>query len=122
MDINSNDDKQQHITEHNIYKEMVRNYKQAIDVIDEIRKNQDWEVVSSLITHLAKNHTQVLMDSYEKVTNHLFNLDRELIFFICNNRKIDAVRLYRKKTGCSLRVAKEYCDKLQEERSVLKCH
>lgn len=110
--LTTNIDENMHITEHIEYKTIVNQYKEAIDIIDEIRENQNWNVISRLVTHLAKNSPNVLVDSYKSVTSDPYNLDKELMVLMSRNKKIAAIKLCREKTDLSLKESKEYCDEL----------
>ena len=103
------------------YRKLIETYKKAIDINEEIRIDDNWPLVMRMITHLTKNHPEILVNTYEYVTYSGYLLDKELMYLMNDNKKIAAIKLYREKTGQSLRDSKNYCDKLFSEKNVDNC-
>ena len=101
------------ITGHIKYKTMVENYKQAIDILDEI--GGDYSINNSIITRIARNNPDILVDAYNHVKySNNDEMKKEVIRLINSNLYIQAIKLVREKTGWKLRDAKAYCDDLRD--------
>jgi len=80
-------------------------------VIDVLNIEQDWK---SVVFKIAKEHPKsVFMACDLKESQDWWKDVKQLII---NDRFIDAVKLYRSKTGLSLKESKYACDQIKAER------
>jgi ribosomal protein L7/L12 len=97
---------------YNTHKRVIESYKEAINIIEEISTNPNWSEVTKLITYMAKNSPETLVESYKAITDSTCILDRKLIDLYKQNKRITAIKLCRKETNTGLKEAKDYCDEL----------
>ena len=78
-----------------------------ISIIDVVMDDRvDYKV---LIREIAKHNPQAIVDAYNKV---YATWNQEAKAFADAGKKVNAIKIVRNNTGCSLKEAKEYVDNL----------
>ena len=83
-------------------------YKTVIDILLTYTDNQKLE----LFHYIAKNHPDAIADAAIEQTVQGTKVDPEILDALRNNKKINAIKIYRQKSGLGLKESKEYIDEL----------
>ena len=96
------------------HRKMIKNYKQAIDILDEILG--EYASMQELVTRIARNNPDILVNAYDYVKyDKDDDMKKEAIHLINSNLYIQAIKHVREKTGWGLKESKAYCDELREK-------
>lgn len=82
-------------------------YKKAIEIITDGEKEINWY---NICVEIAKNNPKKLVDAYTEVYESENKWMKDVKNLIKEQRNIQAIKLYREKTGTDLRTAKEAVD------------
>jgi ribosomal protein L7/L12 len=85
-----------------------KHYAEAIDALEKI---QQLDCARIILVEIAKLHPSAVVKAYEKLHKRLWLKD--VIDLLKSKKKIDAIKLYREKTGVGLKEAKVAVDALE---------
>lgn len=88
-----------------------KTYRKSIEIIMELYQNDSAELAFDMCTELAKMDPDTLVACYELVKGEV---DTAVIQALNENKKIEAIKIYRRYNGGNFKEAKEYVDALQE--------
>ena len=102
--------------EMNESRELIICYREAIDILEEIREDDNWELAEKLIVSMAKNAPDILVANYRNVKYN--NKDNEVLKEVTNliksDRFIEAIKYYRNAKNVNIREATAYCNEIRE--------
>ncbi len=97
-------------------RELIICYREAIDILEEIREDDNWELAEKLIVSMAKNAPDILVANYRNVKYN--NKDNEVLKEVTNliksDRFIEAIKYYRNAKNVNIKEATAYCNEIRE--------